>query len=95
MTVELRFLEDRLAVGDHLEPPLARRDQLDDDSGKVLAKLGRQTDGPRFVVSHRAVFDLDFHSQAFGFWLLTLAMGFWKIPVLRAVNSSQQSAANS
>ena len=31
--------------------------------GKPLTNLGRQTGGPRFVVSHRAVFDRDRHGR--------------------------------
>jgi len=58
---ELRLLEDRLTVARDLEPSAARGLELDGGVGEEAAKLGRQTDGPRFVASNRAVLDLDIH----------------------------------
>ena len=64
MPAEFRFLEYRFAVGYDLEASAARRDQLDRGIGPAVSNLGRQTDGPRFVVSHRTVFDRDGHLDA-------------------------------
>lgn len=56
-----RLLEYRHAVGRDLEPPAARRHEIHARIRKPLSNLGRQPDGPRFVASHRAVFDRDAH----------------------------------
>src|SRR5215831_10655436 len=61
VALQFRFLEDRLPLVKHLEPPTAGRGQLDVGIGKSLANLGGQTGRPRFVVSHRAVFDPHAH----------------------------------
>lgn len=60
---DLRFLEYRNAVGDDLESAAARLDQIDLRVGEAVANLGRQTDGPGFVASHRAVFNRDRHGR--------------------------------
>jgi hypothetical protein len=57
MPIELRLLEDGSAVAQDFEAALARRNHLDLGGGIRCADLGRQTDGPRFVVSKRAVLD--------------------------------------
>src|SRR5687767_10306546 len=59
MAFGLRLLEDGAAVAVHLEAPLARGDQRHIGTRIFRTNLGRQTDGPRFVVSKRAVFDRD------------------------------------
>lgn len=61
MPSEFRLLEDQLTVARDLEPTAARWLELDVDTGETRAKLGRQTGGPRFVASNRAVLDFDFH----------------------------------
>lgn len=61
VTAELGFFEDRYAGGHNLEPSASRGNQVHVDGGIVLTNLSRQTDGPRFVVSHHAVFDGDGH----------------------------------
>jgi hypothetical protein len=61
MTVEFRFLEYRGPVGADLEPAAARRREVHGRIRETLTNLGRQPGGPRFVVSHRAVFDGDSH----------------------------------
>lgn len=61
MTPQLRFLEDRNAVARDLEAPAARRLEGDGRLWKYLPEFGRQTGGPRFVASNRAVLDLDVH----------------------------------
>jgi hypothetical protein len=61
MSSELRLLEDRLTIARNLEPPAARRLELDVGAGKDRAKLGRQTGGPGLVTSNRAILDLDLH----------------------------------
>jgi hypothetical protein len=60
--VEFRLLEYRRPVGDDLEAPAAGRDQLDFGVRKLFTKLGGQPGRPRFVVSHRAIFDRDVHA---------------------------------
>jgi hypothetical protein len=62
----LRFLEDRSAVLEHFKPATLRRDELHIGVGILLPDLGRQTDGPRFVVSDRAVLYLDRHGSLMG-----------------------------
>ena len=66
MAVELRFLEDRSAIAMHLEASAFRRNKCDLGFGKRGANLGRQTDGPWFVVSKRAVFDGNGHGRLKG-----------------------------
>jgi hypothetical protein len=66
VAVELRFLEDRGAVAMHLETSAFRRNERDLGLGKLGANLGRQTDGPWFVVSKRAVFDGNGHGRLKG-----------------------------
>lgn len=61
VAVRLRLLEHGRAVAQHLEAPACGRDQFDLGVGKLRADLGRQTDGPRLVVSKGAVFDADLH----------------------------------
>ena len=61
MSLEFRFFEYGMAVRGDLEPSAPRRRQLDLGIRKSFSNLSRQTDGPRFVVSHHAVFDRDFH----------------------------------
>jgi hypothetical protein len=60
---DLRFLEHRHPVGNDLEPPAARRHELDLRIREPLTNLGRQPDGPRLVASHRAVFNGDCHER--------------------------------
>src|SRR6185312_11476076 len=67
VAAEFRLLEYRFSIGRDLESPAARRDELDRGVRQVAANLGRQTGGPRFVVSHRAVFNRDRHRRSF--WL--------------------------
>jgi len=52
--------EDRDAIDDHIEDTPASTDQLRVESER-LADFGRQTGGPRKVVSNSAVVDLDLH----------------------------------
>jgi len=58
---------DQFAVHQHLELPLVGRNE--DVFGNVLLEMrqdfGRQTDGFGFVVSNRAVDDLDLHAGSF------------------------------
>jgi hypothetical protein len=61
VALQLRLLEHRLPIAHDLEAAAARRNQLDLRLGKLVSNLGRQTDGPRFVVSNRAVLDRDLH----------------------------------
>jgi hypothetical protein len=58
---ELGFLEHCLAVNGHLEPAAAAGLQRHLGLGKRLTNRGRQTDGPWFVVSDAAEFDIDAH----------------------------------
>jgi hypothetical protein len=58
---ELLFREDELAVYHDLEYAAGRLNQQDLGIGKRATQLGRQTGGPRFVVSNDAVFDRDTH----------------------------------
>jgi len=64
MPAKLRFLEDRRTVHGHLEPPAAARLQRDVGVGVLLTNRGRQTDGPGFIVSNGAEFDVESHSEA-------------------------------
>jgi hypothetical protein len=61
MAVQLRFLKDRLAVEDYFEAAAGARDQRDVRIRMFSSNLGRQTGGPGFVVSKRAVFDCNGH----------------------------------
>ncbi len=61
MSAKLRLLEDGDAVTRHLEPPAARWLHGDRRVGIPLTNRGRQTGGPRFVVSDGAVLDVDRH----------------------------------
>jgi hypothetical protein len=63
---ELRFLEDRLSVARDLESTAAGRLESNVGVRECGAKLGRQTGGPWFVASNRAVLDFDFHEVAVG-----------------------------
>jgi hypothetical protein len=61
VSVQLGLLEHRRAVPHDFEPTLPRCDELH-LRGRILStNLGRQTDGPWFVVSKRAVLDGDSH----------------------------------
>src|SRR5688572_30002881 len=64
VTSQLGLLKDGLAVVHDFEPPTARRYHLDLCGGKLLTNRGRQTDGPGFVVSYRAVFDRNAHCRS-------------------------------
>jgi len=57
VSFEAGFLEDHSSVACHLEPPPARRNELHVGVGILRPDFGRQTDGPRFVVSKGAVLD--------------------------------------
>jgi hypothetical protein len=61
MTSGLRLLIHRNAVPEHFEPTARAALQLDVGIGIFLPELGRQTDGPGLIASHRAVFDRDVH----------------------------------
>ena len=52
--------EDQLAVDDHVEDPVGALDELGLDAERLL-DFGRQTGGPRQVLSTRAVGDRDCH----------------------------------
>lgn len=62
VTTQLRFLEDRLAVDAHLESTTPRRLHINRRARKPLSELGRQTGGPRLVVSNRAILDRNRHA---------------------------------
>jgi hypothetical protein len=62
VSTRFRLLEHRRAIAMDLESSAARRQQLNVRIRPLGVKLGRQTDGPWFVVSKRAVFDRDRHS---------------------------------
>ena len=64
MPAELGFLEDRRAVDGHLEAAAAAGLQRHLGFGNSLANRGRQTDGPGFVVSDDAEFDVDAHGTS-------------------------------
>jgi hypothetical protein len=64
VTIEFRLLEDRRAITMHLEAAAAGWNQRDVGILELPLDLGRQTDGPRFVVSKRAVLDRDRHCVA-------------------------------
>ena len=61
MTLQLRFRKNQLSLHHYLEPPSARRDQLDGRVGKRLTNLGGQTGRPGLVASLGAVFDRYVH----------------------------------
>ena len=62
MAVGLGLLVDRNAIAQNFEFTAPRRNQLDLRFGKSSTNFGRQTGGPRLVVSNDAVFDGDLHS---------------------------------
>jgi hypothetical protein len=66
VAIELGLLEDRRAVAENLEATAARWHERDGGLGMLAANLGRQTDGPWFVVSERAVLDRDVHGRVPG-----------------------------
>ena len=57
MAAELRLLEDRHAITEHLESSTARWNEPHLFIGKSIPDLRRQTDGAWLVVSDCAVFD--------------------------------------
>lgn len=61
VSIEFRLLEDGNTIPMHLKPAAARRHELHDGIAELALDIGRQTDGPRFVVSNRAVLDRDIH----------------------------------
>jgi hypothetical protein len=61
MPIEFGLLENGLAVPMDLKAPAARRNERHHGIAELSLDLGRQTDGPRFVASKRAVLDGDFH----------------------------------
>jgi hypothetical protein len=61
VAIEPGLLEDRSAVLRDLESTAAGRNHPDLRVGIFPPDLGRQTDGPRFVVSQLAIFDRDRH----------------------------------
>ena len=63
---ELRLLEDGHAIACDLEPATSRWLESDAGVGKALLNRGRQTGGPRLVVSNRAVLDVDVHGRVWG-----------------------------
>lgn len=65
----LRFLENGLIIRENFESPAARRNHFDLRVGETLFDLGRQTGGPRLVVSNQAVFDADLHRSDWNFLL--------------------------
>src|SRR5437016_5186869 len=72
MPIQLRLFEDRSTIPRHFEASLPGRNHLYLRTGIRRANFGRQTDGPRLVVSKRAVFDRDGHDvPSFGSRKLT------------------------
>lgn len=67
MTSKHGFLEDWHTVPHDFESPSRARREHHVRAGKVFRDLGRQTDGPGFVLSKRAVFDRDIHEVVLGF----------------------------
>jgi hypothetical protein len=61
MAIQLGFLENRLTIAMNLKATAARRHQRHCGILELSLDFGRQTDGPRFVVSKRAVLDRDRH----------------------------------
>jgi hypothetical protein len=61
MAMQLRFLEDWLTIDCDFKAPTRAGVQADVGADKRFANLGRQTGGPRLVVSKRTVFDADLH----------------------------------
>jgi hypothetical protein len=59
--MQLGLFEDHFAIEADLEATAGGRDQLDIRVRMCFPNLGRQTGGPGFVVSKRAIFDGDFH----------------------------------
>jgi hypothetical protein len=64
--VQFRLLEDRPAIDYHLKTSTRRRNQLNVRRGVRATNLGRQTGGPRCVVSKGAILDGDFHGRRAG-----------------------------
>jgi hypothetical protein len=62
MAIGFGFLVNGNAIKQNFESTASRRSQLDLRFRKSLTDFGRQTGGPRFVVSNDAVFDRDLHS---------------------------------
>jgi len=62
VSVQLRFLENRLPIESDFETTPARWNQLDVPVGPSVPELSRQTGGSRLIVSKSAVFDADFHA---------------------------------
>lgn len=63
---QLRLLEDRPLIHNHLEATAPRWDQFDRRLGVTFPKLSRQTGGSGLVVSIRAVLDGDGHRSSRG-----------------------------
>ena len=61
------FLEDGHTIPHDLESPSLAGREHHARAGKVFRDLGRQTDGPGFVLSKRAVFDRDIHRELLGY----------------------------
>ena len=61
MTPSALLGKNDAAVHLHLEDAAGGLDELHFRVGKRVANLGRQTGGPRFVVSDDAVLDRDLH----------------------------------
>ena len=66
MSLRLGLLEERTAVTVHLESPATRGDELTLGVWVLGANLGRQTDGPWFVISDLAELDRDLHRDVSG-----------------------------
>ena len=62
MPSKLRLLKDRNTVPAHFKTTTGTRVQRDLCIRKTARQLGRQTGGPGFVVSNRAVFDGNVHA---------------------------------
>ncbi len=63
VTMQLPLREDQHAVARHLEDAATSLEQIDPGFGVPFANLGRQTDGPWFVVSDDAIADGDVHGH--------------------------------
>lgn len=64
VAVQLRLLEDRLAIDEHLKSSPRRRHHLNVGIRVRCTNLGRQTGGPGSVISKGAILDGDFHWAA-------------------------------
>lgn len=60
---QLRFFENRDAIGHDFETTTSRRNHLQLRRRKTLSNFCRQTGGTWLVVSNDAVFDADLHSR--------------------------------